>query len=117
MRCEGHATRCALLRQAPAELAQDREEFLTFFEQPAVQHRGASVFALFSGASFARCPTDSPDHVRILLLARYGGMWLDNDVYLVRDLTPLLRVGPFVGSVEREMITSNSAPSGCDAVD
>jgi len=34
------------------------------------------------------------DLVRILLLARYGGVWMDADVVPLRDMTPLLRSGP-----------------------
>ena len=32
--------------------------------------------------------------VRILLLAKYGGVWIDADMIFLRDLTPLLRMGP-----------------------
>ncbi|GAA6008065.1 hypothetical protein JCM10207_007015 [Rhodosporidiobolus poonsookiae] len=36
------------------------------------------------------------DLVRLLLLSKYGGVWLDADTYLIRDMTPLLRLGPWV---------------------
>ncbi|GAA5881618.1 hypothetical protein JCM3774_006497 [Rhodotorula dairenensis] len=36
------------------------------------------------------------DLVRILLLAKFGGLWLDADSIPLRDLTPLLRMGPVV---------------------
>ena len=38
--------------------------------------------------------------MRYLLLARYGGVWLDADQLLVRDVVPLLRTGPFTGQRE-----------------
>ena len=79
---------------------QDRQDFLAFFDQPSVQHR------------YVPAPTLYSDHVRVILLARYGGVWLDSDAFLVRDLTPLLRTGPFVGSVDRYLWTTNSAFGG-----
>lgn len=36
---------------------------------------------------------------RTLVLARYGGVWLDEASLLVRDLTPLIRTGPLVPSL------------------
>lgn len=34
------------------------------------------------------------DIIRTLLLAKYGGVWLDADIVLLRDITPLIRMGP-----------------------
>jgi len=34
------------------------------------------------------------DLVRVLLLAKYGGIWMDADVIPMRDLTPMIRTGP-----------------------
>jgi Capsular polysaccharide synthesis protein len=39
------------------------------------------------------------DIVRNLLLAKYGGVWLDSDTIPVRDLTPMIRSGPSAGAV------------------
>jgi hypothetical protein len=39
------------------------------------------------------------DITRNLLLAKYGGVWLDSDTIPMRDLTPLLRSGPSAGGV------------------
>ncbi|GAA5827997.1 hypothetical protein JCM11251_005683 [Rhodosporidiobolus azoricus] len=36
------------------------------------------------------------DLVRLLLLSKYGGNWLDADTIPLRDLTPLIRMGPSV---------------------
>lgn len=35
------------------------------------------------------------DMFRILLLTKYGGLWVDADAILLRDLTPLIRMGPW----------------------
>ncbi|GAO51596.1 hypothetical protein G7K_5695-t1 [Saitoella complicata NRRL Y-17804] len=43
------------------------------------------------------------DIVRNLLLAKYGGIWLDADTIPLRDLTPLIRSGPsapYIGNSE-----------------
>ena len=34
------------------------------------------------------------DMVRTLLLSKYGGVWVDTDIIFLRDMTPLLRMGP-----------------------
>jgi len=34
------------------------------------------------------------DLVRVLLLAKYGGIWMDADVIPMRDLTSMIRTGP-----------------------
>jgi len=34
------------------------------------------------------------DLVRVLLLAKYGGVWMDTDIIMLRDMTPLFRMGP-----------------------
>jgi mannosyltransferase OCH1-like enzyme len=34
------------------------------------------------------------DLIRLLLLSKYGGMWLDADSIPLRDFTPLIRAGP-----------------------
>ena len=83
---------------------------MAFFDLPYTQHpQGTGPFQLYSGAaSTARSTLTCSDHVRVILLARYGGLWLDNDVYLARDLTSLFRVGPFVGTNLPSLETSNS---------
>ena len=39
------------------------------------------------------------DLVRVLLLEKYGGVWLDTDSIPMRDLTPLFRMGSFSPAV------------------
>jgi hypothetical protein len=46
------------------------------------------------------------DIVRYLLLAKYGGVWLDADMIPLRDLTPMLRVGPSASSVSQSFMFS-----------
>ncbi|BFZ64130.1 hypothetical protein YB2330_005269 [Saitoella coloradoensis] len=42
-----------------------------------------------------KMPVESySDLVRTLLLAKYGGVWVDSDTLLLHDLTPLIRTGP-----------------------
>ncbi len=41
------------------------------------------------------------DITRNLLLAKYGGVWIDSDTIPMRDLTPLIRSGPSAGGVSR----------------
>jgi hypothetical protein len=43
------------------------------------------------------------DIVRYFLLARYGGVWLDADTIPMRDLTPMLRVGPSASSASSHL--------------
>ncbi|GAA5967698.1 hypothetical protein JCM3765_000004, partial [Sporobolomyces pararoseus] len=40
------------------------------------------------------------DLIRLLLLSKFGGIWLDADSIPLRDLTPLVRAGPAVASFE-----------------
>ncbi|GAA5997588.1 hypothetical protein JCM5350_000821 [Sporobolomyces pararoseus] len=40
------------------------------------------------------------DLIRLLLLSKFGGIWLDADSVPLRDLTPLVRAGPAVASFE-----------------
>jgi len=42
-------------------------------------------------------PTRS-DLIRLLLLSKFGGIWLDADSIPLRDFTPLIRVGPVAPS-------------------
>ncbi|KAH8731863.1 nucleotide-sugar transporter-domain-containing protein [Phaeosphaeriaceae sp. PMI808] len=39
------------------------------------------------------------DITRNLLLAKYGGVWIDSDTIPMRDLTPLIRSGPSAGGI------------------
>ncbi|KAJ3026830.1 hypothetical protein HDV00_011579 [Rhizophlyctis rosea] len=39
------------------------------------------------------------DLIRTLLLSKYGGIWLDTDDIVLRDLTPLIRAGPMVPQI------------------
>jgi len=34
------------------------------------------------------------DLIRLLLLSKFGGIWLDGDSIPLRDFTPLVRAGP-----------------------
>jgi len=47
------------------------------------------------------------DLVRVLLLKKYGGVWLDTDSIPMRDLTPLFRAGPFSPSFHDWMWNNN----------
>jgi mannosyltransferase OCH1-like enzyme len=38
------------------------------------------------------------DLIRLLLLSKYGGIWLDADSIPLRDMTPLIRAGPVAPS-------------------
>lgn len=38
------------------------------------------------------------DLIRLLLLSKYGGIWLDADSVPLRDFTPLVRAGPVAPS-------------------
>lgn len=38
------------------------------------------------------------DLIRLLLLSKYGGIWLDADSIPLRDFTPLIRAGPVAPS-------------------
>jgi mannosyltransferase OCH1-like enzyme len=40
------------------------------------------------------------DLIRLLLLSKYGGIWLDADSIPLRDFTPLVRVGAVVPSYD-----------------
>ncbi|KAJ3036747.1 hypothetical protein HDV00_002409 [Rhizophlyctis rosea] len=41
-------------------------------------------------------PVSMSDLIRTLLLSKYGGIWMDTDNVILRDLTPLIRAGPTV---------------------
>jgi hypothetical protein len=47
------------------------------------------------------------DLVRSLLLAKYGGVWLNPDLILLRDLTPLIRVGASAPTVSLLLLSIN----------
>jgi len=51
--------------------------------------------------------TTRSDLVRVLLLKKYGGVWLDTDSIPMRDMTPLFRVGPFSPSLYNWMWNNN----------
>ena len=71
--------------------------------------------AMYSGASRALSTSaDRSDVVRYLLLARFGGVWLDSDQLLFRDIVPLMRTGPFTGQRELsgELYNGASALAG-----
>ncbi|GAA6023780.1 hypothetical protein JCM11491_006863 [Sporobolomyces phaffii] len=40
------------------------------------------------------------DLIRLLLLSKFGGIWLDADSVPLRDMTPLIRAGPVVGAYD-----------------
>ncbi|GAA5834234.1 hypothetical protein JCM3766R1_004496 [Sporobolomyces carnicolor] len=44
--------------------------------------------------------TTRSDLIRLLLLSKFGGIWLDTDSIPLRDFTPLIRVGPAIASFE-----------------
>ncbi|GAA6033740.1 hypothetical protein JCM8097_004407 [Rhodosporidiobolus ruineniae] len=47
------------------------------------------------------------DLVRLLLLSKYGGVWLDADTIPLRDFTPLIRLGPSVATMPPRIINNN----------
>ncbi|GAA5881920.1 hypothetical protein JCM16303_003465 [Sporobolomyces ruberrimus] len=51
------------------------------------------------------------DLVKLLLLERYGGVWLDVDTIMLRDLSEIVRVGPGVVT-ENELVDNTLAVAG-----
>jgi hypothetical protein len=41
------------------------------------------------------------DLIRLLLLSKFGGIWLDADSVPLRDFTPLIRAGPVAGRYDK----------------
>lgn len=57
------------------------------------------------------------DMIRTLLLSKYGGVWVDTDMIFLRDMTPLLRIGPSAvgpshGRYNNDILIYGSADGG-----
>ena len=51
------------------------------------------------------------DLVRVLLLEKYGGVWLDTDSIPMRDFTPILRIGSFSPAVSLDILSGYKCSS------